>query len=170
MMEGLFLSHVTLRQVALFHKVIQGPRLLPSVSALASRALLLSKFCWWKGKRVWKEHSSFLENFGPELAHSSTTHTSFGKNQSHGPIWVSLPGNDFTQWNGKHEIWLDSSCIDHDQVFSYNFYTVELRDSFPTYCTIPHISEMNSTWVWRMMVFLNCWAGWEERKTNKTNW
>lgn len=170
MMEGLFLSHVTRRQVALFHKVIQGPRLLPTVSALASRALLLSKFCWWKGKRVWKEHSSFLENFGPELAPSSTTHTSFGKNQSHGPIWVSLPGNDFTQWNGKHEIWLDSSCIDHDQVFSHNFYTVELRDSFPTYCTIPHIPEMNSTWVWRMMVFLNCWAGWEERKTNKTNW
>lgn len=72
--EVLFLSHITLRQVALLHKVIQGHRFLPSVAALAPRALPLPKSCWWKGKKLWRMPASFLNSFGPEVAHIATTH------------------------------------------------------------------------------------------------
>ena len=124
-MEGLFLSSRTLRQVALFRNVIQGPRLLPSVSASASRALLLSKFCWWKGKRVWKEHCSFLQSFGTHHHHSRFLWQELVTWPHVGIFLVTL-----IQWGGKHKFGWTAVSMPQSTFLSYLLYG-RPGESFP---------------------------------------
>lgn len=98
-MQILFLSHMTLRKAILLHKVIQGPRLIPSCGCMYPRASSLSKFHWWKGKRVWGKHIKFLKNVSQEVTYFTTIHIPLARINHMVPVWAPLPTNISIQWN-----------------------------------------------------------------------